>query len=84
MLFGLARQSVIIFLPQHTALLKASGDILENLATRTGWSRDDVDKTYRETIRYRAPIPDDLDGDTWMDIVNRKGKPWIRNIGLLR
>ena len=79
--------SLLIIMPlySHTkALFKSSGEILETIARRTGWTRDDADKSYRETIHYRQPEADDLESDTWMDIVNRRGKPWIRNIGFLR
>ena len=50
----------------------------------TGWNKEDITKRYADLTKYRPPIQDDLDEDTWMDIVNRKAKPYIRNVGILR
>lgn len=59
-------------------------EIYQRLQVETGWPEDAMGKRYAQVTEYRLPLEEDLDNETYVDIVNRQGQPYIRNVGILR
>jgi hypothetical protein len=51
---------------------------------RTGWRPEEVGRSYAHMTRYKDLQADDVDEDTWVDIINRQGRPYVKNAGILR
>lgn len=66
------------------AAASSTVEIYQRLQVETGWPEEAMGKRYAQVTEYRLPLEEDLDNETYVDIVNRQGQPYIRNVGILR